>query len=97
MDRGIKKALLDIKRSYKPERMIVFGSQARGDTHEGSDVDVILIKDTKKRFTDRIGEVMEIWTGKLPIEPLVYTREEFKEKEKNSDFIRTALREGIEI
>jgi len=97
MDKRVMRELISIKKKYNPERMIVFGSTARGDTHEGSDVDVILIKDTKKRFTDRIGEVMEMWKGEQPIEPLVYTREEFKEKEKNSDFIRTAIKEGIEI
>ncbi|MEK6961447.1 MAG: nucleotidyltransferase domain-containing protein [Nanoarchaeota archaeon] len=97
MDKRVMRELISVKKKYNPERMIVFGSTARGDTHEGSDVDVILIKDTKKRFTDRIGEVMEMWKGEQPIEPLVYTQEEFKEKEKTSDFIRTAIKEGIEI
>lgn len=97
MDRGVKRALLDIKKAYKPERMILFGSQARGDTHEGSDVDIIIIKRTDRRFLDRIGDVLDLWNNKIPLEPIVYTPEEFENKIKTSSFIQTVLEEGIEV
>lgn len=76
--------------------MILFGSRARGDHHEGSDVDLVLIKKTNRRFTDRIGEVLRLYTGKEPLEPLIYTPQEWKEM-LGRDFIQGILEEGVEI
>lgn len=97
MDRSVKKALLSVKKAYKPERMIVFGSQARGDTHEGSDVDVIIVKKTRRRFLDRIGDVLELWKGRQPLEPIIYTPGEFQKMTEFSDFVKTAVKEGVDI
>ncbi|MEK6964110.1 MAG: nucleotidyltransferase domain-containing protein [Nanoarchaeota archaeon] len=90
------RSLKELKRKYKAERIILFGSRARGDHHEGSDVDLILIKKTNQRFTDRIEHVLRIYPGKEPLEPLVYTPEEWKEM-LGRDFIQGILEEGVEI
>lgn len=95
-NKKIEKELVDLKRKYNAEKLILFGSYARGDFNEGSDLDVVLIKNTNKRFIDRIGDALKIYKGKLPLEPFVYTPEEFK-KMKNRDFIKIILKEGIEI
>ncbi len=52
----------------------VFGSFARGDEHEGSDVDLLIVGRIPGRMVDRIGEVLP--RTDLPVEPLVLTREE---------------------
>ncbi len=72
-------------------KVILFGSMARGDTHEWSDIDLIIVKDTDKKFLDRLDE---FYTG--PSEPkdiLVYTPEEF-EYMKERPFVKNALKEG---
>ena len=97
MDARTRGALLKMKRLYKPIKMIVFGSAARGDMHEGSDIDVILIKNTERRFTDRIEDVLKLWTGDCPLDPFVYTPKEFKAKLQQSDFLQTAVSEGAEL
>ena len=75
---------------YGPiEKIILFGSYARGDTDEYSDLDLILIKKTDKRFVERLGEV-----PLLPVhaDVLVYTPEEFEQmKENENPFILSAL------
>lgn len=96
MNKRIRKELLKLKREYNAERLILFGSYARGDINEGSDIDVVLVKDTNKRFTERIGDVLKIYKGNIALEPLVYTPQEFK-KMKDRAFIKTILKEGIEI
>ena len=51
----IVRILLD---QYGPiEKIILFGSAARGDDDEYSDLDLILIKETSKRFVERLVEV----------------------------------------
>jgi predicted nucleotidyltransferase len=43
-----------IKEGYEPEKIILFGSLARGDTHEWSDIDLIIVKDTNARYGERV-------------------------------------------
>ncbi len=84
-----------IVRHYDPDKVIVFGSYARGDIHEGSDLDLLIIKDTPERFTDRIGTVLRACSFDTAIEPLVYTHAELQRMiDRRNDFILTALREG---
>ena len=75
---------------YGPiEKIILFGSQARGDSDEFSDLDLILIKETAKRFLERLIEV-----PLLPIhaDVFVYTPEEFERmKESENPFLMSAL------
>jgi predicted nucleotidyltransferase len=83
-------------RAYDPLRVIVFGSFARGDTHEGSDLDLIVVKDTDERFFNRIGRVRDAAHGLgLDVQPLVYTPTEMEEMlTGGNSFLGTALLEG---
>lgn len=58
-------------------KVMLFGSHARGDVHEGSDIDLLVVKASDKRFADRIEEVMLLLRDFPAVEPLVYTPEEF--------------------
>ncbi len=82
-------------RSYGPKKVILFGSFARRDYHGLSDLDLIIIKETEKKFVDRIVEVLELCDSTIPVEPLVYTPTEIEQllAEGNS-FISQALTEG---
>lgn len=87
--------LSDIGRKYNPEKIYVFGSYARGDVYEGSDLDLVIIKDTNKRFQDRISDVLELNDYEIAVEPLVYTPKEFEEmRERGNALIHTVLKEG---
>jgi len=37
-------------RDYKPQKIILFGSGAKGKTGPTSDIDMLIIKKTRKRF-----------------------------------------------
>jgi len=61
---------------------------------------VVIIKKTNKRFVDRTVELIQLVRSqfgfKYPVEPLVYTPNEFKKAMKiNSLFIRTILLNGV--
>jgi len=73
----------------RPRRILVFGSVARGDVHEGSDIDLILIGDFSGSRRDRIDLVLEVvWDLGIRrgVEPLVYTPEEFERAKLSPDF-----------
>ncbi len=87
--------ILQSLQSYRPQRVILFGSFARGDDHGLSDVDLLIVKETDRPFVERIGEVLALCDTALPVEPLVYTPEELARLIKEGNpFIEQVLEEG---
>jgi len=85
-------------KEYDPERIIVFGSHARGEADEHSDLDIVIIKETKERFLDRLKTVYELVQPTFALDVLVYTPGEFAEMRKQSNpFIEMVLKEGVVI
>ena len=81
---------------YKPEKIILFGSAARGDAAPDSDVDLLIIKsDTPSFSADRIMEVSGLIERDVAVDFLVYRPEEFEKRVGLGDpFIDLILKEG---
>lgn len=88
-----------LKKKIDIERVIVFGSRARGDYLEDSDVDLIIIsKDFEGvSFYERMDKLILLWESPLDLEALCYTPEEFEEKKKEIGIVSEAIKEGIEV
>lgn len=88
-----------IKKVYSPERIILFGSRARGDNFASSDFDFIVVsnKFRGKPFLERPSEMYDFWDERVDIEAICYTPEEFAKKLRQHGIVRTAVREGIEL
>jgi predicted nucleotidyltransferase len=81
---------------YQPERVILFGSVARGDADEYSDIDLIIIKETGQRFIQRSIDVMAYLPRDVSIDVLVYTPQEFQAmQEQGNPFIQEALKDAV--
>ena len=79
----------------RPEKIILFGSMARGDFDEYSDIDLIVIKDTKQRFVRRLVEVTAFIPLDIAVDALVYTPKEIDAMlAEGNPFIEQALKEG---
>jgi len=76
-------------------KAIVFGSVARGTGTRKSDLDLMIVKDTARRFFDRFDEYSGILDriGNRGVDMLIYTPEEL-ERISHRPFIRTILAEG---
>ena len=101
MDLQILENIRQLKRELLPnERLILFGSQARGDARPGSDWDLLLLLDdskNKKDFEDRIFDfVMMGWENGAYLSIKPYTQKEW-DKRKPSLFRYNVEQEGIEI
>ena len=80
---------------YQPQKIILFGSVARGETDEFSDVDLIVIKETEERFFQRLLDVAAYLPRDVAIDALVYTPGEIEAMVKaGNPFIQQALEEG---
>lgn len=83
---------------FEVDQIILFGSYARGDFHENSDVDLIIVGNFQEDFFSRIGKILEIAPLELDVEPFIYTKDEFNKMEQNENpFILNALSEGLMI
>ena len=79
-----------------PDKIILFGSYARGEATEGSDLDLLIIQSSTLPRYKRSTPVRLALRGLIPSKDIVvYTPEEVKEWETAStSFISTVLREG---
>ena len=91
----LKKAIISSYKKINPVKIILFGSWCRDEEDKYSDVDIIVIYETKKRFLDRLEELYLIWDIPVAFDILAYTPVEFEKmlKEENP-FIKRINREG---
>lgn len=91
----LSRYVAEVVEKLKPQKVILFGSFARGDFHEASDVDVVVVADFIEGFLDRIKMLMEMNRFGIPLEPVGYTPQEFEEmKERGNPFIREVTEKG---
>ncbi len=85
-----------IKEDYYPEKIILFGSYASGHPTRGSDIDLLIIKNTKDRLVDRITQIYKILDIKrVDLSPFVLTPEEIRQRiEMGDQFFKEILSKG---
>lgn len=76
--RELKELATGLKRDFPIEAVYVFGSFARGEEHEGSDIDLLVVGDLPGRAPDRVGLVLR--RTDLPVEPIVVTAETMRRR-----------------
>ncbi len=86
-----------IRDGYEPEKIILFGSLARGETHEWSDIDLIVVKDTDAGYGERVKALTPLIRDRLiGADILVYSLREYENaRDKGSSFLAEAEREGV--
>lgn len=81
------------------QRAILFGSYARGEADEYSDVDVVIIKETALPFLDRYTDFHHLFLAiRKALQVLVYTPEEFDDmRARGNPFILNVIKDGVVI
>ena len=83
-----------LKSKHKVKKIYLYGSFARGDFNEGSDIDLIVVGEFDGKMPERIGKILDLTS--LPMEPLVYTEPEFEEM-KDRVFLKEVLATAKEL
>jgi len=96
LERELKRILDVLKKEYQPEKIILFGSLAQGEVHEWSDLDLAIIKESREKFYDRIGEVLTMVDSKVGLNVVVYTPQEAQRmtEEDNYFFVDEIIGRG---
>ncbi|MFZ5759483.1 MAG: nucleotidyltransferase domain-containing protein [Thermodesulfobacteriota bacterium] len=90
----IEKEIVQTFLPFAPEKIILFGSWAVGQADEYSDIDVIIVYRTDKRFLDRLRELYLAWDYPKAVDILSYTPEEFFMMMEESPFLQDAVAGG---
>jgi|Deesub1362A_J573_1020465.scaffolds.fasta_scaffold10938_3 predicted nucleotidyltransferase len=94
---ALKQALLSIVAQLREmpevERVILFGSNARGRADLLTDLDLIVVMRSDKPFVERTAELYRRIEAPVDLDMLVYTPDEIQAM-KDRGFLRKALREG---
>jgi len=95
-DKEIHNIVEQLIRLYKPKKVILFGSLAEGQIHQGTDIDLFIIKSDVPEFgVDRIRQLDSLIKYKLATDFVVYRPEELVQRLKLSDpFVKSILEQG---
>lgn len=99
VDKSIEEYVSFLKKKFSPQKILLFGSRARGDHFNFSDVDILVIskKFEKIHFLDRLSQLQEGWNNSLNLDSIGLTPNEFENRKNELSIIGSAAREGIEI
>ncbi len=86
-----------IVENFHPQRLILFGSRARGDERRDSDVDLLIVAPSDQPRWQRVVPVYRALAGVgVPKDVVWWTPEEIAEWQGvKTHFITTVVREGI--
>jgi len=90
-----------LREAMKAERVVVFGSVARGQATIHSDIDLLVVAPSSEPPYWQMARAREAARGLshgLPLAPLVITPSEVERRlQRGDDFLREAFDEGIEL
>jgi predicted nucleotidyltransferase len=97
----IKKMAGFIKSRFKARQVILFGSYACGRPGNDSDVDLMVILNTRQKTTDKAADIKIAVDGKFgvlfPMDLIVKTPAQINKRKKYDYFLQDVLKEGVRL
>ena len=79
---------------FNPQAIILFGSAARGEMTSDSDLDLLIVRETRVGYFDRVREIRSAIKTNTPLDIIVLTPKEAQELPKKSTFFSQIIKEG---
>lgn len=97
VSKTLPQAIKRLVSELKPEKIILFGSYAYGNPTPDSDVDLLVVMDTKASYKERYLAVARLLRPRLfPVDIIVKTPKEIEEALKtNSFFTKEIYTKGV--
>src|SRR3990167_5975578 len=94
----IKKITDKLKQGYDPEKIILFGSVARGEEETWGDIDIIVIKEDDRRFMERQREAALMLSDiEEDIDIFVYTPKEWQDMNQDYNPFSRSIKKNHKI
>lgn len=92
---AIDDVVRQIVEKFKPQKIILFGSYARGNPRPESDVDLLVVMDTPLREAQQAIQICQQIEYRFGLDLIVHTPNYLAERVKMGDwFLRDVLKEG---
>ena len=75
-------------------KIILFGSMCGEDIGSATDIDLVVVRETQKRYLQRIEELIQLIKPRYAIDILVYTPQEFERLRLTNPFVRQITSQG---
>ena len=93
--KAIDQVVQQIVEKFKPQKIILFGSYARGNPRPESDVDMLVVMDTSLREVQQSIQICQQIEYRFGLDLIVHTPKHLDERLKMKDwFLRDVLKEG---
>ena len=101
----LKKIVKVYREIYKNDicHMYLYGSYARGDFNEGSDIDIVaIVKGDRRELQDKLKQIWDVSADmeldyEVIISPTVIPYEEFQRYQNVLPYYRNIVQEGVEL
>ena len=93
--KAIDQVVEQIVEKFKPQKIILFGSYARGNPRPESDVDMLVVMDTPLKNVRQAIEICQHIEYRFGLDLIVHTPNHLAQRIKMGDwFLRDVLKEG---
>lgn len=86
-----------IVEGFRPERIVLFGSHARGTADAGSDVDLLVVMETPETLLKQATAIYQTLDHDVPVDVHVRTPDHVAVRNPRDLILRTILTEGITV
>ena len=97
----VNRVVTRLRQTYHPTQVILFGSYAYGHPTRDSDIDLLIIKETRKPFYERMVEVRKLVSSVVrghPFDPIVMTPAEVERRLARGDqFLQEIVTKGKRV
>jgi uncharacterized protein len=94
--KDIRRVAREIGRRFGPERVVLFGSHARGEASRDSDVDLLVVMEGKGEPVERAVQIRMQVRPPFPVDILVRSPERVRERIAMGDnFMREVVEKGV--
>lgn len=93
--KAIDQVVQQIVEKFKPQKIILFGSYARGNPRPESDVDLLVVMDTPMKEVKQAIQISQEIEYRFGLDLIVHTPKHLAQRLKMGDwFLRDVLKEG---
>ena len=95
-EKEVQDIVKQLIRLYKPDKIILFGSLAKGQINQGTDIDLFIVKSDVPEFgVERIRQLDALIKYTLATDFIVYKPDELEQRLNLGDpFVKNILEEG---
>jgi uncharacterized protein len=88
LEKELKRYVKILVEEENPELILVFGSMVTGEIHEWSDIDLVVVQETKLPFMKRLHHLRGLLKPQVGTDILSYTPSEFDQMARERLFFR---------